>query len=209
MPRSPDGLLTGGDAAQSRLPLDDGLVVRERARIAPRKPLPPVEPFSVEGYAISDFPDPDRAGNWVTCPRPRCHNAAYFVLVYPTEREARLAVQARAAEFARALLPSRRNPLELLLAHGPLEFFLHRLHAVDVIGRDYRIHDCAIPGAAGELRSGLGHERAWREVRRQRDADRIEGVLLPGPSKCGQLFLFRSALHRIVEHTVIDRIVYT
>jgi hypothetical protein len=170
---------------------------------------PPVCPFSVAGYTLSDFADPDRAGDWVSCLRPKCHNAAYLAIVYSSEQEAMQAIPGRAAELAHAVLPLRPDPLGLLLAHGPLEFYVHRIRAVDVLGRDYRSGGCTIPNAAQELRIGRGDEPAWREIRRQRDSDDVEGALLPGPSPQGQLFLFRSAIHRIEDHEILRRIAWS
>jgi len=180
---------------------------RIRARPA-RQPIrrsgfvrPPLEHLNVTGYAISDYDDFDRAGQWDHC-EPSCSEAAYLINLYPDLEAARAAIPARARALFTRLHP--RDPAAMT-REVPQPFRIFRLSVAELYGRDYRDVGCQLAGWHDQLHDGKGDELAWHELRRQRTNDAIEGVLLPGTTTKGDLFLFaRAAPQRIVERELME-----
>src|SRR6185312_3688014 len=57
---------------------------------------PPILSLSVTGYAVSDYEDFDRAGDWLNCPHgPDCPNRAYLIELYPNLATAHASIEAR------------------------------------------------------------------------------------------------------------------
>ena len=156
--------------------------------------LPPLTQLSVEGYAISDYNDLERAGSWLECLVQGCRNRAYLTALHPTKADAIGAVALRGLALSQAVLPSR--PAELT-RRRPLRFNIWHVQAINILGRDYRDSGCHIPNASLQLREGRGTEPAWVEIQRQRDDEDVEGALLPGLTSVGDMFLFVSAGARL------------
>lgn len=189
--RAPGGPRDGAQRATPRL---------RSTRLPETAGLPAVEEFRFDFFALSDFTDPTRAGDWIDCARTECPNRAYLTAMYNTFHEALQAIEAAGREISRAVLRSRP---EALTENHALTFHVMRVRVDGVSGRDYREHPCALPDVARQLREGHGLEAPWREVRRQRDEDHVEAVVLPGPPAQGQLFIFVDAAKRAV---TIDRV---
>jgi hypothetical protein len=177
-------------------------VAASRVEALERGTQPPLQRLSVQGFAISDYGDLDRAGDWLNCKRqPNCPNRAYLTEIYATLVSAHAEIPRRARELARCVLPRRPDAVT---RYGPLTFRVYELVATGIVGRDYRRAGCALPDASRQLREGSGGEPAWREIQRQRDEEGVEGALLPGSTPDGDLFLFVSAGHRLDQLELVD-----
>jgi hypothetical protein len=178
----PDSLARGAPVATVSRPTP--IVLVEKAK-------PPITSLSVRGFAVCDYGDLDRAGNWVDCLHgPGCPNRAYLIELHSTEEGALASIDQRGKALSRKTLPTRPR---VLTREEPLHFTIWDLEAVDVRGRDYRPDGCMIPRAREQLRHGSGQERAWLEIQRQRDHEQVEGALLPRPAGASELFLFVTA----------------
>ena len=191
-----DASEVGSDALLSRRAATARHGIDRRAGAAARElvRLPPLERVGIEGFVLCDFEDLDRAGDWIRCPRgPGCPNQAFLTNVYASERLAHESLDRRARLASERILPA--HPAALTRVE-PLRFEIRCLVAEGFLGRDYRSTPCGMPHATQDLRNGHGNEPAWQEVRRQRDEECVEGVLLPGgPGVRAALFLFVSAAH--------------
>jgi hypothetical protein len=166
---------------------------------------PPLRRQSVEGYVLLDNADLDRAGD---CSGELGENTfpycAYLTPVYSTPGYAREAAPAHAARLAERITPWR---VRALTEREPISLTVCRIEVSRFLGRDYRRQSCGLSGALEELREGDGSGPAWRELRDQLEADRIDGALLQGGfGTNGQLFLFLAARERIRAIEVVDEL---
>ena len=195
--------ITGRDSVLSGGSLAPDWPVTPRRHVVEGVVRPPRQTLYAEGFAVSDYNDLDRAGDWLNCMCEACRNRAYLTLLYPDAASAVEAVPERAVALARALLSSRPKQLTLV---NPLVFYVWRVEVAGFIGRDYRSGGCGVPESSNQLRHGSGHEIAWCEIRRQRDDEEIEGALLPGATPGGELFLFVEAAHRVRRRELVQTV---
>ena len=122
--------------------------------------------------------------------------------VYTCQDYAEEALPARAERFARGVLPAQHR---ILTRREALRFQICSLTVAELYARDYRGKPCGLNDALLELRCGDGGGPAWRELRRQRAGEDVQGALLPGCfGTHGNLFMFVSAKLCIRELEVVE-----
>lgn len=188
-----------------------GFVAQSGSRLRPPSPLrsdrrssvwrPELGSLDAAGFAISDYEDFDRVGKWEHC-HPSCHEAAYLINLHADLASALAAIPERGHALARRICSRRPGELTRL---GTLSFSIYRVSVVGLVGYDYRPVGCQMPGWHDQLHSGRGDEPAWRELRRQREREEVEGALLPGATAVGDLFMFaQAAPTRMVECDLVE-----
>jgi hypothetical protein len=163
--------------------------------------------LSVDGYVIADNEDLDRAGDWFNCPEPDrpCKFRAYLTAVHATLEEAVASIDERAKRLAASTVTAV-NQSHRLTREDPIPFYVHRLSASGIVGRDYRDGGCTVVDGLTQLRTGARDDSAWIEIDRQRVEESVEGALLPGWGSTGELFLFVDAAHRIDSLTPVEKV---
>ena len=166
-------------------------------RLAPRPhELGQPEPSEVDAFAIGLGPTLDFADGWDHAHGAECENRAVASELFPTEREARLAV--RAYTLNRCGKIFRHWPPETTYRiFSQLDGFepVHVVHVKGTVAAcyDYRELGCEIKDAFAQLRQGAGRGDAWNRVRSHRALYGAHAARLPGSTREGHLFAFLTA----------------
>lgn len=155
---------------------------------------PEVVRFEIDNYAVFDHADPDRAGTWINRHDADDPNAAFLLELFESVEQARATFRSRAERVAGEIYPHNRAKAVSVIDEIERKLTVRRVTTRTARGRDYRGCVCEeLPDVLPEIRSGERHVRAWREIVRQREAEHVDGALLPGPTSAGTLFVFITA----------------